>query len=140
MQVRQLTLARSKGDCEHVDTLILVRDGGVSGDCHSAKDGSVSLLSGEAEQEIRTAGGLCAGRFSANIITIGVDYAKLRVGALLQINHCTLEITRVGKPCFAACSLVQHRSACPLPQNCAFACVVSGGTVHPADPIEVMQP
>ncbi len=134
MRIRQLTLAKEKGRRESVDALILVSGRGVSGDYRSAKDGSVSLLSSEAEQAIRAAGGLCTDRFSANIFTFDVDYAKLRVGTRLQVGECILEISRVGKPCFQACSLVQSQAVCPLPLSCVFANVVSGGTSTPAIP------
>jgi len=139
MRVRQLTLAKEKGRRETVDTLLLAGGRGVSGDYRSEKDGSVSLLSSEAEQEIRASGGLCTNRFSANIFTEGLEYATLRVGTRLRAGPCTLEISRVGKPCFEACGLVQNKAACPLPRNCAFARVVSGGTLHCGDPVEVIE-
>lgn len=139
MRVRQLTLAKEKGRREIVDTLSLLSGLGVSGDYRSEKDGSVSLLSGEAEAEIRASGGLCTDRFSANIFTDGLEYAALHTGTRLRAGPCTLEISRIGKPCFEACGLVQNKAACPLPRNCAFARVVSGGTLHSGDPIEVIE-
>jgi hypothetical protein len=47
MRAERLTLARKKGAQAIVDTLTLERGLGVRGDYRSAKDGSVSLLSGE---------------------------------------------------------------------------------------------
>lgn len=138
MRIQKLTLSKEKGKRENADTLTLERDRGVPDDYRSAKDGSVSLLSSEAEQKIRAAGGLCTDRFSANIFTVGVDYAALRVGMRLQIGQCTLEISRVGKPCFESCGLIQNQAICPLPLSCAFSVVVCGGTLRPGDPIEVI--
>lgn len=139
MRVQQLTRAVEKGARESVGTLVLEPGRGVSGDYRSIKDGSVSLLSSEAEQAIRSAGGLCTDRFSANVFTGGLDYSALRVGMRLQIADCILQISRVGKPCFQACGLVQNQAVCPLPLSCAFADVVSGGVIHSGDPIEVVK-
>ncbi len=138
MRIGQLTLAKKKGHRESVDALILEHGRGVLDDYRSAKDGSVSLLSSEAAQAIRASGGLCTDRFSANIFTFGVDYANLRVGTRLRIGKCVLEISRVGKPCFQACNLVQNQAMCPLLLSCAFANIVSGGTIHSGAPIEVV--
>ncbi len=139
MRVRQLTIAKRKGNRETVDTLLLIRGFGVSGDYRSEKDGSVSLLSSEAEQKIRTAGGLCTARFSANIFTEGLDYAMLRAGTRLAIGECVLTITKAGKPCYEACPLRQNGKTCPLPESCAFADVVSGGALCTGDSIEVIK-
>ncbi len=90
-----------------------------------------------AEQAVRSAGGLCTDSFSANVLTAGLDYAALRVGTRLFIGRCSVEIVRVGKPCYAECSLVRSRAVCPLPKSCAFAKVVAGGDVHTNDPIGI---
>lgn len=135
MRAERLTRAAEGGERVCVDSLSLDARFGVAEDRRSAKDGSVSLLSGEAEHQIRAAGGLCSDRFSANILTIGLDYAALQEGTRLKIGETELEITRVGKPCFEACVLMKEGETCPLPKNCAFARVLCGGVLRQYDPI-----
>lgn len=135
MRAERLTRAPEGGERVSADMLVLDESLGVLDDRRSAKDGSVSLLSGEAEKRIRSAGGLCTDRFSANIVTVGLDYAILRAGSRLKIGETELEITRIGKPCFETCALMKRGETCPLPASCAFARVVRGGTIRTHDKI-----
>ena len=138
MRTHRLTIAPEMAARETVDSLLLDERLGVIGDCKSARDGSVSLLSSEAEAEIRNLGGLCTGKFAANIVTHGLDYARLAPGTRLTIGSCELEITRVGKPCYEACILAQSGETCPLPKSCAFARVVRGGEIQSQDDIAII--
>jgi MOSC domain-containing protein YiiM len=95
----------------------------------------VSLLSGEAEERIRSLGGLCTGKFAANIVTEGLDYTLLAAGTRLIVGSAMLEITRAGKPCYEVCAIAQSGDICPLPRNCAFARVLRGGEIHTLDTI-----
>ena len=135
MRAERLTRAPEDGGRVDEDFLTLDERLGVINDRKSAKDGSVSLLSGEAEESIRAAGGLCTGRFAANILTSGLDYASLRAGSRLNIGEAELEIICVGKPCFGECALFQQGEECPLPTSCAFARVLRGGVIHRLDEI-----
>ena len=135
MRAERLTRAPEDGGRVEENALTLDERLGVINDRKSAKDGSLSLLSGEAEESIRAAGGLCTGRFAANILTSGLDYASLRAGARLAIGKAELEIIRVGKPCFGECALFQQGEQCPLPTSCAFARVLRGGIICTFDGI-----
>jgi len=137
MRTHRLTRAPKDAPRETVDTLTLDEHLGVVGDHKSEKDGSVSLLSGEAEEQIRDLGGLCTARFVANIVTEGVEYTHLRVGTRMTIGSCELILTRVGKPCYEECAIAQTGETCPLPQNCAFARVVRGGEIQIHDEISI---
>ena len=137
MRAARLTFAPQNGARIETESLTLTPEAGVAGDRKSAKDGSVSLLSGEAEESIRSIGGLCTDRFQANIVSRGLDYANLREGTRLTIGCCELEITRVGKPCYDACLLQQDGKTCPLPKSCAFARVLSGGVIHTNDELKL---
>ena len=138
MRAERLTRAPLEGGRTDEPSLALDEHLGVVDDRKSAKNGSVSLLSGEAEGQIRAAGGLCTDRFSANIVTSGLDYAILQIGTRLAIGETELEITRVGKPCFAECALFQQSEPCPLPNSCAFARVLRGGTIQQFDEITLL--
>jgi len=135
MRTQRLTRAPEGAPRETVESLLLDEQLGVFGDYRSAKDGSVSLLSGEAEERIRTLGGLCTAKFAANIVTEELDYAELAPGMMLTIGSALLEITRVGKPCYEACAIAQSGESCELPKNCAFARVLRGGEIHTHDTI-----
>ncbi len=135
MRAERLTIAPDNGARKTVESLALDPRSGVAGDYRSARDGSVSLLSGEAAEEIASLGGLCTGRFMANIITRGLDYAVLETGVRLTIGACELEIDRVGKPCYEICTLVKNGERCPLPVNCAFARIIRGGNIYSNDEI-----
>ena len=135
MRTQRLTRAPQDAPRETVELLLLDERLGVIGDHRSAKDGSVSLLSGEAEERIRTLCGLCTAKFAANIVTAELDYAELSAGTVLSIGSAMLEITRVGKPCYEACAIAQSGETCELPKNCAFARVLRGGEIHTLDTI-----
>jgi len=137
MRTHRLTRAPKDAPRETVDTLMLDERFGVVGDHKSEKDGSVSLLSRETEEQIRGLGGLCTAKFAANIVTEGLDYTQLSVGTLLAIGNSEIEITRVGKPCYEECAIAQTGETCPLPQNCAFARVVRGGEIQTHDEISI---
>ena len=140
MRTQRLTRAPQGAPRETVESLLLDEQLGVIGDVKSAKDGSVSLLSGEAEERIRTLGGLCTAKFAANIVTEELDYAELAAGTVLSIGSAMLEITRVGKPCYEACAIAQSGETCPLPKNCAFARVLRGGEIHIHETIWIQNP
>ena len=137
MRAARLTLALKNGARIETESLTLTPEAGVARDRKSAKDGSVSLLASEAEESIRSMGGLCTDRFQANIVTQGLDYAILRAGTHLTIGGCELEVTRVGKPCYDACLLQQDGETCPLPKSCAFVRVLSGGVIHTNDELKL---
>ncbi|MEA5048938.1 MAG: hypothetical protein VB034_10065 [Eubacteriales bacterium] len=127
MRAERLTRAPVGGERETVDTLLLDERFGVCGDRRSEKDGSVSLLSSEAERKIRGAGGLCTERFMANILTSGLDYSLLHEGTRLVAGECEILITRVGKACYENCALFLGGVRCPLTDHCAFGRVLRGG-------------
>ncbi len=139
MRTERLTRAVEKGAREMVGKLTLDAEKGVLGDYKSEQDGSVSLLSSEAEREIRQSGGLCTKKFSANIVTSGLDYALLSAGTRLGAGDtCVLEIVRVGKPCYDECPIHRVSAECPLPKNCAFALTRQGGIIRAGDEIRLL--
>ncbi|MFB0920858.1 MAG: hypothetical protein QMB62_08255 [Oscillospiraceae bacterium] len=96
----------------------------------------ICLADGKALLEARGYTGLCTRKFNADLITEGLDYYTLTAGCLLKIDAAVLEISSAGKRCFDECPLHQAGKTCPLPGNCAFARVVSGGLVHTGTNLE----
>jgi MOSC domain-containing protein YiiM len=137
MRTHRLTRAPKDAPRETVNSLQLDERLGVIGDHKSEKDGSVSLLSREAEEQIRDIGGLCNAKFAANIVTDGLDFSRLTVGTRLNIGGCELTLTRVGKRCYEDCDTAKRGETCPIPQNCAFARVTRGGEIQKNDKITI---
>ena len=137
MRTYRLTRAPKDAPRETVNSLQLDERLGVVGDHKSEKDGSVSLLSREAEEKIRDLGGLCTAKFAANIVTDGLDFSRLTVGTRLDVGACELTLTRIGKPCYEDCDIIKRGETCPIPQNCAFARVTCGGEIQNNDNITI---
>ena len=137
MRTHRLTRAPKDAPREIVNSLQLDERLGVVGDHKSEKDGSVSLLSREAEEKIRDLGGLCTAKFAANIVTDGLDFSRLTVGTRLNVGACELTLTRVGKPCYKNCDIAKRGETCLIPQNCAFARVTRGGEIQNNDNITI---
>ena len=140
MRIASLTRARANAARERVDALELSEHLGALGDFKSEKDGIVSLLSGEAQEVLSGYNGLCTAKFVANIVTLGLDYCLLTVGARLTLGKAELEITRIGKSCYEACAIFQAGEVCPLPNCCAFARVMHGGRIQTDDEITIFEP
>ena len=68
MRAHRLTRAPKDAPRETVDTLTLDEHLGVVGDHKCEKDGSVTLFSREAEERVRTLGGLCTAKFAAILL------------------------------------------------------------------------
>jgi len=137
MRTHRLTRAPKDAPRETVNSLQLDERLGIIGDHKSEKDGSVSLLSREAEEKIRDLGGLCTAKFAANIVTDGLDFSRLTVGTRLNVGACELTLTRIGKPCYEDCDIIKQGETCPIPQNCAFARVTHGGEIQNNDIITI---
>ena len=136
MRIQRLTRA-SNGVRTVVDSLVADERLGIVGDEKSEKDGSVSLLAGEAERWIRGLGGLCTEKFAANLVTSGLDYASLAAGMRLIAGETELLITRVGKSCYEACAFAEKGEPCLLQSSCAFARIVRGGTIRTHDEMTI---
>lgn len=89
----------------------------------------LSLADGAALLAARELPGLCTRRYNAELITGELDYKTLSPGSCLLIGSAKLEITAVGKRCFGECAIHQAGDICPIPGNCAFARVISGGHI-----------
>lgn len=62
--------------------------------------------------------GLCMKKFHTDIITENIDYSKLKVGDIINVNNKKIRLTKIGKSCFPECKL--DNKPCPLSKNVAF--------------------
>lgn len=127
MTVAALFDSPEKGVRRRCDCLCLPLNS-TAGNNEKSAERQVSLASFQALRSMTDSSGLCAARFYANIETDGLDYRLLQPGDRLSIGDCILRITQVGKRCFPGC-VIPDQAACPIRTGCAFAAVVSGGTI-----------
>lgn len=103
---------------------------------------AVSLLDSAAvvEMEEKQYQGFCMKKFYGNLVTDGLNYARLNIGDILTIGDVQLKITEIGKPCFEECEILKAGQVCSLKSGCAFAKVVRKGIISRGDTIELKEP
>lgn len=86
------------------------------------KHSDISLMDFKLINYMKDKDGLCFKRFHADIITENIDYFKLKVGDIITLNNMRIKLTRVGKPCFSECKLIDK--PCLLSKCVAFGEVI----------------
>lgn len=82
------------------------------------KHSDISLMDERLIEYMKDKDGLCFKKFHADIITKDIDYSKLKVGDVITVNDKKIRLTRVGKPCFKECNLIDK--PCLLSKCVAF--------------------
>lgn len=116
-------------------------DFGLVGDAHAGKwHRQVSLLAQESIDKMTQLGveGLCSGKFAENITTQGLVLHALPVGTRVKIGETVHEVTQIGKECHSGCAIKVQVGQCIMPKEGIFTRVITGGTVHVGDVIEVL--
>ena len=142
-QVASVNISLAKGvRKQEVERVELKRDWGILGDAHAGNwHRQISLLAEESIDKMRAMGlaNLTAGAFAENINTTGIDLAHLPVGTRLQIGHCQVEITQIGKDCHNdGCAIQRATGRCVMPTEGVFAIVVDGGVIQKGDIITIV--
>ncbi len=135
-----LNISRKKGvNKEPVESVRLKVDHGIEGDAHAGKwHRQVSLLAEESIEIMRARGiELEPGAFAENITTRGIDLAALPVGTRLVSGEVELEVTQIGKKCHKGCAIFQQVGDCIMPRQGIFARVITPGSLHRGDPLEI---
>ena len=121
--------------------VVLKREWGLENDAHAGDwHRQVSLLAGESIDNVKKVlPTLKNGAFAENIITRGIDLARLKIGDRLQIgDEVILEVTQIGKECHnAGCVIKQATGDCIMPREGVFARVVRGGEARAGDRIVI---
>ena len=139
-QIEAVCTSEYKGIIKKPQPGVVLREGwGIEGDAHAGEwHRQVSLLAGESIDLVKEVlPDLQEGAFAENIITRGLDLARLPIGSRLQIGSSVLlEVTQIGKECHSSgCAIKKATGDCIMPREGIFARVVSGGRVAPGDAI-----
>ena len=114
-------------------------DWGIEGDAHSGDwHRQVSLLASESIETVKEVlPTLKKGAFAENVITSGIDLARIGIGEKLQLGDSViLQITQIGKECHnSGCAIKRATGDCIMPREGIFSKVLQGGTVSPGDKI-----
>ena len=78
----------------------------------------ISLMDESLIEYMKDKDGLCFKKFHADIITKDIDYLKLKVGDIVEIDNKKIRLTKVGKSCFPECKL--DNKPCKLSKYVAF--------------------
>lgn len=118
------------------DSAVLLENEGVSGDVFCSTDAKrqVSVLfDGTLESmKLLKKRGVCASRFTCNIVLDGEFPEEISVGGTIKVGKTELKVTEIGKKCFGFCG----EETCPLVNEAVFASVTHGGTVKKGDDAE----
>lgn len=140
--VKAVCISEQKGAQKvPVDEVILVEDFGIEGDAHAGKwHRQVSLLGFEKIEEFKARGvAVDDGAFGENLIVEGFDLRTLPLGTKFRVGDgALLELTQIGKECHDKCAIYAVVGDCIMPREGVFTRVLTGGTVRPGDPIEIV--
>ena len=117
-------------------------DCGLKGD-RFAKGGEKQLTAIDTDtlvwMEAQTEKGLCFNRYKANLEVENMDLSTLKSGEKLICGTLQLELSQIGKECFAECTLVQGKKPCMLRSHAKYLKVIQNGTIHTGDEIHKEQ-
>jgi len=123
------------------DNVFLKEDWGIEGDAHAGKwHRQISLLAGESIDRVKDKlPTLKNGAFAENIITRGLQLAKVQIGDRLEIGEgVILEVTQIGKECHnAGCAIKKATGDCIMPREGIFTRVIKGSKISKGDTVKV---
>lgn len=118
----------------------LIENYGLENDAHAGDwHRQVSLLAIESIAKIREKGlDVSPGDFAENITTEGIRLWELPVGTRMKLGEEALvEVTQIGKECHDRCAIFHQVGDCVMPKEGIFVKVLKGGTIEPADAIQI---
>jgi len=115
--------------------------GGVVGDCHFGGAREVSVLPKEAlDDAAKTANrALTAGTFAENILTEGIDWARVWRDSLVVAGDVVLEPHQRGKEHCGVCSVAKKVGFCIGDEELVFCRVLRGGRLKVGMRIKVVR-
>jgi MOSC domain-containing protein YiiM len=136
-----VSVSANKGERKsNVESARLLPGLGLEGDAHAGfGHRQVSLLALGSIEKMRQAGlTVNPGDFAENITTVNICLVELPVGTRLKIGETLLEVSQIGKECHQRCAIYYQAGDCVMPKEGIFAVVLTGGTIHVGDNLEVM--
>lgn len=139
-RVEAVCTSDKKGIVKREQSSVQVKEAwGIEGDAHGGDwHRQISLLAAESIDQVKEVlPTLKNGAFAENIITRGIDLAKLGIGEKIKIgDSVVLQITQIGKECHnSGCAIKKATGDCIMPREGIFSKVITGGTIAPGDPI-----
>ena len=115
-------------------------DWGIGDDAHAGPwHRQVSLLAYEKVADFKARGAdVDNGAFGENLVVEGIDLRNLPLGTRLRSGEVELELTQIGKECHARCAIYHQMGDCIMPREGVFCRVITGGTLAPGDPLDVI--
>ena len=139
--IRAVCSCETKGiqKCER-ERVELRPDWGIGDDAHAgAWHRQVSLLAYEKVADFKARGAdVDNGAFGENLVVEGIDLRNLPLGTRLRSGEVELELTQIGKECHAHCAIYHQMGDCIMPREGDFCRVITGGTLAPGDPLDVI--
>jgi MOSC domain-containing protein YiiM len=134
-RIEAICISREKGTVKETVTDAELRAGhGIVGDAHAGDwHRQVSLLPSESIAKVRAMmPDLADGAFAENLVTSGVDLARVQVGDKVALGDgVLLEVTQIGKECHQGCAIRQITGDCIMPREGIFCRVLNGGRIAP---------
>ena len=118
----------------------LIENYGLENDAHAGDwHRQLSLLAIESISRIREKGlDVNPGDFAENITTAGIRLWELPVGTQMKLGEeAVVEVTQIGKECHDRCAIFKQVGDCVMPREGIFVKVLKGGTISPADDIQI---
>lgn len=138
--IRAICISKERGTAKYpIEQCRLIPEFGLEGDAHAGNwHRQVSLLSYEKVEAFNELGaGVLDGEFGENLLTVGLDLARLHIGTRLICGSGILEITQIGKECHKGCAIRNRVGDCIMPREGVFARVQKGGLLRPGDPVSI---
>lgn len=140
--VEALCTGEKKGEPKQpVEAAVFRADHGIEGDAHAGPGHrQVSLLAAEDIETVRrTLPAVGPGSFAENVVTSGIDLARLGLGSRLRLGaEAVVSVTQIGKACHVPCAIGRLTGDCIMPRLGLFARVLAGGRVRAGDAAEVV--
>ena len=139
--IRAVCTSETKGIQKRERERVELRpDWGIGDDAHAgAWHRQVSLLAYEKVADFKARGAdVDNGAFGENLVVEGIDLRNLPLGTRLRSGEVELELTQIGKECHARCAIYPQMGDCIMPREGVFCRVITGGTLAPGDPLDVI--
>jgi len=118
-----------------VDKAVLIEGYGFKDDVHGGRKGrELSLMGMKDKEAVKSSKGFCK-KFVENVTIEGIEMQSLSVGTRFRMGEAVIEISSVGKECYADCPAYEG-DTCGLANRIAFARVVKGGEIRLGDAIK----